>query len=245
MRFIHPKPARANPAPPALPPRRAAQRGGATIILAFALLVVMSLVAFSVSRNALRELTLTGTVTQGTKAEQAADAGLDWYIIWSHPDNATAATSTTGNKLLVAGLKDVKATTWGTSGNATYQANLSDGYFGSRTWDRGFRLVTNETDMATSDMVFDNTGALVKQNTATGSVVSQKFNVLVRFLGFAPIAMTGGGGQASGGTNPNSLATQDLQWQIVSDGQASVNLGGSYQRFTNRREMIGLQALSQ
>lgn len=229
------------------------QAGGAAILLALIILVVMSLAAFGVARNALRDLSIVGTVTQGTKAEEAADAGLDWFIIWSHPDTALSATSASGNKALVAKLQDIKSATWGDPDipNTTRDLNVADPYFSTRTWDQAFRLTSTEADNATSDMVFDITNydgkTSVKQDQANyGNRVGQKFNLTVRFLGFDQPKVTGGGGNYSGGTQSGATSIQNLRWHIISEGQASVDLGGgAYQRYSQRREMIGIQALSQ
>jgi len=61
---------------------RAPQQGGLTIIMALVLVGVMGAATFSLSRNAIRELSMAGTIIQGNKAAAAADAGLDWVIIW-------------------------------------------------------------------------------------------------------------------------------------------------------------------
>ena len=227
------------------------QAGGAAILLALIILVVMSLAAFGVARNALRDLAIVGTVTQGTKAEQAADAGLDWFIIWTHPDTAPTATSLTGNKALISKLTDIKSTTWGDAANATWSINVADPYFSSRLWDQAFRLTSTDTDNQTSDMVFDTTNydgkTSVRQDQANyGNRVAQKFNLTVRFLGMDQPTLTSGGGNYSGNTQAGSTSTQNLRWQVISEGQASLDLGGGiYQRYSQRREMIGVQALSQ
>ena len=228
------------------------QAGGAAILLALIILVVMSLAAFGVARNALRDLAIVGTVTQGTKAEQAADAGLDWFIIWTHPDTATTATSITGNRALISKLADAKSLTWGDPAqpNTTRDLNAVDPYFKTRLWDQAFRLTSTDTDNQTSDMVFDTTNydgkTSVRQDQANyGNRVAQKFNLTVRFLGMDQPTLTSGGGNFSGNTQGGSTSTQNLRWQVISEGQASLDLGGVYQRYSQRREIIGVQALSQ
>lgn len=211
----------------------ASQRGGATIVIALMLLVVLSIAAFGVARGAIRDLSQVGTLTQGTKAEEAAEAGLDWFIIWSHPDNAAQATSNEGNKTLVNGISAVKAPGWTQTDTDHFEA-----------WDRAFRVVS--TPDQTSDMVFSRTGGLVKQTAAKGNQVTQKFDLTVRFLGFVASSMTAGAGQASGGTTPASLSTQDLLWQVVSEGSANIPTSNTtYLQFRQRREVIGVQSLGQ
>lgn len=213
--------------------RQARQRGGATIVIALLLLVVLSVAAFGVARGAIRDLSQAGTLTQGTKAEEAAEAGLDWFIIWSHPDNAAQATSSEGNKALVNGISAVKAPGWTQTDTAHFEV-----------WDRAFRVVS--TPDQTSDMVFSRKDGLVKQTAAKGNQVTQKFDVTVRFLGFVASSMTAGGGQASGGTTPAALSTQDLLWQVVSEGSANIPTSSTtHLQFRQRRETIGIQSLGQ
>ena len=207
------------------------QRGGATILVALVLLVIMSLAAFSMAKNSIRDLAISGTVIQGTKADEAAEAGLDWFVVWSHPDNSQLALST-GNKALVNGLATVKAPEW----------TQADSYF--ENWDRAFRVQSAPAD--TSDMVFSRAGGIVRQTAAGGNAVTQKFDVVIRFLGFQTSALTATSGGASGGTTPASLSTQDLLWQVVSEGSANIPLGGGdFLPFRQRREMIGIQSLGQ
>ncbi len=227
---------------------RASERGGITIVISLVLIVLMSLAAFSLSRNSIRELATSGSIIQGSKASAAADAGLDWYVVWSHPDNvdlAIANTSAIGNNTLAKAITDIKKTNW-------YTALSSDGLLAStassRSWDMAAVITSQESQMAANEMVFDNTGtgAVLQATNNGGSPVVQRFDLQVRFLGFQPTVLTGGGGNASGGTNQAANASQDTAWQIVSTGNAAVPIGGgNYLRYQQRREMIGTQALSQ
>jgi hypothetical protein len=224
----------------------ARQRGGMTIVMALVLLAIMSLAAFSLSRNAIRELSTTGHLIQGDKAAEASDAGLDWFIVWSHPDNMTLAYATpgaVGNQSLAKAMNDLKAPNW-------YDALQADGLLANsaRTWDMAALVTSQETQTASNDMVFDNTNsaAVFQATNSGGSPVVQRFDLQVRFLGFQPGTLTGGGGGASGGTSQAALSTQDTLWQVVSTGFAAVPIGGgNYLRYQQRRELIGSQALSQ
>ncbi len=226
--------------------RRSRERGGMTIMVALVLLVVMSLAAFSLSRNTIRELATTGHVIQGDKASEASDAGLDWFMVWSHPDNMIAAYATpgaVGNYELAKAMNGLKDTNW-------YVALNNDGLLAdpSRTWDMAALIKSKETDMASNEMVFDNTDdtAVLQAKNTGGNKIVQRFDLQVRFLGFQPIALTGGGGGASGGTSQSSLSTQDTLWQVISTGYAAIPIGGNdYIRYQQRRELIGSQALAQ
>lgn len=232
-----------------VPPQyRASERGGITIIIALVLIVLMSLAAFSLSRNSIREMASAGSIIQGDKASAAADAGLDWFVVWSHPDNVSLALTNTGaigNNALAKAITDIKSPNWYT---ALSNDNLLASTASNRAWDMAALVKSQETQMASNDMVFDNTAnATVLQSTNnTGNPVVQSFNLQIRFLGFQPVTLTGGGGNASGGTNPNANGSQDIAWQVVSTGNAAVPIGGgNYIRYQQRREMIGTQSLSQ
>ena len=86
--------------------RAARERGGITILVALILLGMMTLGAFAMAKNSLREVAVTGNTWQAAKAAEAADAGLDWFVVWTHPANADAAT-TVQRKNLVAGLRAI------------------------------------------------------------------------------------------------------------------------------------------
>ena len=228
--------------------RRASERGGITIIIALVLIIVMSLAAFSLSRNSIREMASAGSIIQGDKASAAADAGLDWFVVWSHPDNvslAMANPSAIGNNALAKAITDIKSPNWYT---ALSNDNLLASTASNRAWDMAALVTSQESQMASNDMVFDNSAnaTVLQSKNNTGNPVVQRFDLQVRFLGFQPVVLTGGGGNASGGTNPNAISSQDTAWQVTSTGNAAVPIGGgNYMRFQQRREMIGTQSLSQ
>lgn len=230
------------------PDPRRAERGGITIVIALVLIALMSLAAFSLSRNAIRDLATTGSIVQGDKASSAADAGLDWFVVWSHPDNVSQAinnSTAVGNYNLARAITDLKSPDW-------YTQLSNDGLLAStdssRNWDMAASIKSQESEMSANDMVFDNTAssAVLQAKNSAGDPVIQRFDLQVRFLGFQPTTLTGGGGNAAGGTNPNANGSQDTAWQVVSIGNAAIPLGnGNYLRYQQRREMIGTQALAQ
>ena len=212
---------------------RPAEAGGVTAILALVLVVVMGAAAFGLSRDSLRELAISGSVSQGAKAENAADSGMDWFITWAHPDNVTAFTGAAGAEgALAQSLQWLKRTDWASYSYGSLGATLS-----SRAWDRA---VTLNADAIAGNLVFDTTGAVVQQSAARGNAVVQKFDLELRFLGQRS---TGGIGDPSGGTDPKAKGTMDLLWQVTSHGRAEVT--GTGITFVQRREAIGVQSLSQ
>lgn len=196
--------------PEHLPSFRARQRGGLTIIMALVLVGVLGAATFSLSRSAIRELSMAGTIIQGNKASAAADAGLDWVITWGQgyvsPADFTAAgggASTTQMVFLTA-LKD--------NINLNYQVKtLNGGSVPSMTLNRGGAANTD-----------------------------QNFDLEVRFLGPLPAGSLGGGSSnnnaASGNTNPMSGAGIDgYAWRILATGHATPKDGQTYQA---QRELV-------
>ncbi len=210
------------------------QRGGMTIVMALVLLVVMSLAAFSLSRNAIRELTTSGHIIQGDKAAEAADAGLDWYLVWSLPANTTLAYATTasiGNNALAKALTDLTALDWHTQlANDGLLLSTSS----SRSWDRAALVTSQEGQTADNQMVFDNTAtsAVYQAKNSGGSPVVQRFDLQIRWLGKDDLALTGTANSTNGSGN-------NYLWQVISTGYAAVPLGGSnYLRYQQRRELF-------
>lgn len=219
---------------PVIPSRRQRQRGGMTIVMALILLVVMSLAAFSLSRNAIRELTTSGHLIQGDKAAEAADAGLDWFMVWSVPANTSLAYSTTsalGNNLLAKALTDLTALDWHTRlANDGLLLNTAS----SMDWDRAALVTSQEGQTADNQMVFDNTAssAVYQAKNSGGSPVVQRFDLQIRWLGKDDLTLTG---TASGSNSSGS----NYLWQVISTGYAAVPMGGSnFLRYQQRRELI-------
>jgi hypothetical protein len=70
------------------------QTGGITILVTLMLLVLITVAAMGMSRNALRELAISGTSRQGSMARNVADSGIEWSVYWLDQYNAPAATGT-------------------------------------------------------------------------------------------------------------------------------------------------------
>lgn len=216
-------------------PARRSETGGVTIIVALVLVSVMGAAVFGLSRSSLRELAISGSVAQGTKADKAADSGMDWFMTWAHPDNVSAFAGVAGAEgALAQSLIWIKRTDWLNYSYASLGANRS----GLADWDRAVKL---SSDSIAGHMVFDTSQtAVVGQNTGTGNAIVQKFDIELRFLGQRS---TGGAGDPSGGTDPKAKGTMDLLWQVTSSGRADVT--GANISFVQRREAIGVQSLSQ
>jgi len=205
-----------------------AQRGGIAILTVFGLLVLATVLSFGLSKNALRELVVTGTVWQAAKASEASEAGIDWYLLWSNRDNWGSATGQKRDVLVQAYQQLNAGNTWRQS---TYLIDQSIADTTQR-WDRAVQVTSAESD-SNSDMVFANSGTGYKQSTS----VMQSFDLMVRYLG-QPLDSTVSStfGNPSGGTTPKKGVSLNM-YQIQSLGKASIPTGSSYMRYQARREV--------
>ena len=204
------------------PSRAACERGGITILVALILLGMMTLGAFAMAKNSLREIAVTGNTWQAAKAAEAADAGLDWFVVWTHPANSAAA-STTQRTNLVAGLRAIEDET--------------DPPPAGKPWDRSITLVSADADI-TDDLVFNTARADVSQSKSSGNATTQAFDLTVRYLGEEPASLTTGTTVFDAGKGGKKPA-RDLKWQAQGEGRASINPGsGLNLRYKAVREMV-------
>ncbi len=75
-------------------PLQDAQAGGITIIVTLMLLVLLTVAALGMSKNAMRELAISGTTRQGAMARNVADSGIEWAVYWLDSANSPSATGT-------------------------------------------------------------------------------------------------------------------------------------------------------
>ncbi len=209
---------------------RRSEQGGVTILTVLGLLVLLTVLSFNLGKNSLRELTSTGTVWQATKASEAAEAGLDWFLLWTNKDNWGTATSQ-GRNTLVTAFQELNTTgTWQTA------TGISVTYPN----DRNVLLRSTELD-ASSDMVLSNADPTYYLQKATGNVTVQSFDIGFRYLGDPGVAVisgaAGGYGNTAGTTTGRTGRNANL-YQVVSRGKASVPIGtGTFIRYTTIREM--------
>lgn len=81
-----------------------AQAGGITIIVSLMLLVLITVAAMGMSKNALRELSIAGTSRQGAMARNVADSGIEWSVYWLDSTNTNFASAPT----TAIGLRNLK-----------------------------------------------------------------------------------------------------------------------------------------
>lgn len=88
------------------------ETGGITILVTFMLLVLLTVAAVALSRNAMRELIVSGTSRQGTETRQIADSGLDYTIYWMIQERenrpTVSPTATTGYQGLIAAMDKLR-----------------------------------------------------------------------------------------------------------------------------------------
>lgn len=211
---------------------RHSEQGGITVLTVLGLLVVGTVLAFSMSKASLRELSISGTIWQGVRASEASEAGLDWFLLWANKENrgvALLAEDPTNDRYrMVQALGELN--TLGYWQNSEYLLDKT------KLWDRAVQVESKE-ETEDSDMVFNNTGADFKQST-TGNQTIQSFDLIWRYLGESGVkTMSSGTGKPAGIGGPRSGRDNNL-YQLVSIGKASVPLGSDYMRYRAQREMF-------
>lgn len=170
------------------------QAGGITIIVTLMLLVLITVAAMGMSKNAIRELAISGTSRQGAMARNVADSGIEWAVYWMDQTNASGASGT------ALGLKNLKT-------KLTQDPTLA-----GRAYDPTTLGLYNTSVLSTPPA-----------DTTLGSLsgTTQGFTVGLTRMGKLPITdMSQGVGQGSyapaGGAVP--LQAPDL-WAVRSDSQ--------------------------
>ncbi len=84
------------------------EEGGITILVSLMLLVLLTISALAMSKNALREVIISGTTRQGADVRNVADSGLEWSMHWMADDLTNTRPAATGAALA---LRDLALTT--------------------------------------------------------------------------------------------------------------------------------------
>ncbi len=78
--------------------KKPGEAGAVTILVTLMLLVLLTVWAVSLSKNAMREAIITGTSRQGSQVRNTTEAGIDWAIFWMMDDlTNTRATPANGS----------------------------------------------------------------------------------------------------------------------------------------------------
>ncbi|MBL0210581.1 MAG: hypothetical protein IPQ13_06655 [Holophagaceae bacterium] len=190
------------------------QTGGITILVALALLVLLTIAAVGMSRNSFREVVISGTSRQGAMVRNTADAGVEWSIYWLDLANAPSATLTS---LKLQALKN---------------SLLLDDTKSGRAWDViGGAAVPYTTPPSVTSLPADQIFSTVADN-------SQGFSVALTRMGKLPITDTSQGTTQAGFTPAQggvSKQAPDL-WAVRSDGQLQVGTGVLAPTFLHSKE---------
>ncbi len=190
---------------------RDSQAGGITIIVTLMLLVLLTVAAMGMSKNAIRELAISGTSRQGSMARNVADSGIEWAVYWMEDKNSPSAT---GTALGLAALKSKLAKDDTLAGRA--YSPIDQGLYPTST------LPTPPADMVI--------GAV--------SGTTQGYTVALTRMGKLPIMnMSQGTGPASFSPAQGTESKQapDL-WALRSDSQVQVGSGLLATRFFHSKE---------
>lgn len=171
------------------------QAGGITILVVFMLLVLLTVAAIGMSKNAFREIVISGTARQGSMARNVADSGVEWSIYWMDLNNSSSAAGMAKN------LATLKATL------------LADPTKAGQPW-----------DVAASSPASYVPGANTAVTLSTTGGVTQAYTIGLTRMGKLPIAdMSQGIGTGAFAPASGSQVQQapDL-WALRSDSQISI-----------------------
>lgn len=171
------------------------QAGGITILVVLMLLVLLTVAAIGMSKNAFREIVISGTARQGSMARNVADSGVEWSIYWLDLNNSASASGMAQN------LVNLKATL------------LADPTKAGQPW-----------DVAASSPMTYVPGANTAVTLSTANGTTQAYTIGLTRMGKLPIADMSQGigtGAFTPATGAESKQAPDL-WAVRSDSQITV-----------------------
>ena len=143
------------------------EAGGITILVTLLLLVLLTISALAMSKNALREVIITGTSRQGSQVRNLADTGLEWSIFWLMDDPT--------------GTRPAVAADSGASALRTLKG----------------QLVTSQQTGIMSPAIKDTGAVKDMTLTPDGVNPTQRFELFLTFMGNPPLKYTGAIANAS------------------------------------------------
>ncbi|WP_005033771.1 hypothetical protein [Holophaga foetida] len=176
------------------------QAGGITILVVLMLLVLLTIAAIGMSKNAFREIIISGTARQGSMARNVADSGIEWSIYWLDLNNSASASAAAEAKIL----------------NSLKLALLADPTKSGTPWDAAKTGFTSYKPGANP--------AITLPDQATLSGTSQAFTLGLTRMGKLPVTDMGqglGSGAFTPATGSESKQAPDL-WAVRSDSQVSI-----------------------
>lgn len=88
---------------------RNSEFGGITIIVTLMLLVLLTVVALGMSKNALREVMISGTQRHGVEVRNVADSGVEWAIHWLNEPDRSSRNPDAGATALITAMNQLTA----------------------------------------------------------------------------------------------------------------------------------------
>jgi len=171
------------------------EAGGITILVVLMLLVLLTISAIGMSKNAFREIVISGTARQGSMARNAADSGIEWSIFWMDLNNSTSASGMAKN------LADTKAKL------------LADPTYSGKPWDIAKTTMTDYVP-----------GTNTAETLASSGGTTQAYTIGLTRMGKLPITDMSqglGAGAFTPATGSEAKQAPDL-WAVRSDSQISV-----------------------
>lgn len=200
---------------------RIKEQGGITILVALSLVVVMGAMAFTLNREVLRELTITGNESVGRKASEAATSGIDWTITWAYSNGTSTDQAAIRNAFLtlVDSIDRVELREVGVDATPSVRGTKN-------TSPTGYQRIYLYHDTSSSDLLLPKTG--YTQDT----VVQQAFDLEIRYLGSVPVSTSGAITQLK----DQQAANKRYYFLIRSMGRADIQ--GTGQAFVAQRDAI-------
>lgn len=185
---------------------RAGEQGGIVILVCLMLVALLSVTAFTVSQNVMRETAITGNVLQAGRADTAANAGLDWMLVWLEKG---VTEGTTGMPPLAQSVFE-KVEAFRSKPEMYHKAEKWNAQISA-----GGEMVLTGKDgkiLQAFDTRMEYLGASSQQDFRSGDIT------------------------ASGSTVVNNQNRETGNWEITSVGNALVHLGGdNYWKFQTTR----------
>jgi len=186
------------------------ERGGVTILVSLALLVLLTIAAVGMSRNSFREVLISASTRQGSMARNVADSGIEFGILWMQPATTLPAAS-------------------GTS--AAQLQNLSDYLLAGQYYGLAYSLGPTPPSLYTGT-----NSATPNADLQVPALSGNGFNLALTAMGKMPmVTQSQTVGASTTGYTPAAgnlaLTAPDL-WALRSDGV--ITFGGT--TFTNSKE---------
>jgi len=181
---------------------RSNELGGVTILVTLMLLVLLTIAAVGMSKNAFREAIASGTARQGAMASNVADSGVEWSIFWMDYNNSGNASGAAANLV------------------AMKTALLADESLSGKAWD----IMSGSTAAPTAYTPGTNVAlTLPSLTTVSGTVQTQTVSEGMTRMGKLPVSDMSQGSSTgyTPSTGSETKQAPDL-WSIRSDAQVKV-----------------------